>query len=173
MNKKPIKLINLAALSKSRLNLDIKNPKRDFATKLSSLTLLKIAPIFHICRPLCVKNFTKRLFHQKTCLKKRAKKYPDAWTSGQEEKVIAVILLHQAFCFLLLNLFLKRLDDVLKRLKNEKEINIKLKEYRKSNCRDLFKQDAFDVYIDHLSEVTQSIEKTIQNLKLHIKPNEE
>ncbi len=71
------------------------------------------------------------------------------------------------------NLFLKRLDDVLKRLKNEKEINIKLKEYRKSNCRDLFKQDAFDVYIDHLSEVTQSIEKTIQNLKLHIKPNEE
>ncbi len=71
------------------------------------------------------------------------------------------------------NLFLKRLDDVLKRLKNEKEINIKLKEYRKSNCRDLFKQDAFDVYIDHLSDVTQSIEKTIQNLKLHIKPNEE
>ncbi|UUV22690.1 GbsR/MarR family transcriptional regulator [Paenimyroides aestuarii] len=71
------------------------------------------------------------------------------------------------------NLFLKRLDDVLKRLKNEKEINIKLKEYRQSTCRDLFKQEAFDVYIDHLSDVTQSIEKTIQNLKLHIKPNEE
>lgn len=71
------------------------------------------------------------------------------------------------------NLFLKRLDDVLKRLKNEKEINIKLKEYRQSTCRDLFKQEAFDVYIEHLSDVTQSIEKTIQNLKLHIKPNEE
>lgn len=71
------------------------------------------------------------------------------------------------------NLFLTRLEDVLKRLKNEKEINLKLKEYRKSNCRDLFKQEAFDLYLDHLSDVTVSIEKTIQNLKLHIKPNEE
>lgn len=86
MNKKPIKLINLAALSKSRLNLDIKNSKRDFATKLSSLTLLKIAPIFHICRQLCVKNFTKRLFHQKIRLKKRAKKIPrcvNIWAGGK------------------------------------------------------------------------------------------
>ncbi len=71
------------------------------------------------------------------------------------------------------NQFLMRLEDVLKRLKSEKEINLKLKEYRKSNCNELFKAQAFDVYIDHLNDVTQSIEKTIQNLKLHIKTNEE
>ncbi len=71
------------------------------------------------------------------------------------------------------NLFLTRLEDVVKRLKNEKEINIKLKEYRKVNCNDMFKQEAFDVYINHLNDVTLSIEKTILNLKLYIKPNEE
>lgn len=71
------------------------------------------------------------------------------------------------------NLFLTRLEDVVKRLKNEKEINIKLKEYRKANCNDMFKQEAFDVYINHLNDVTLSIEKTILNLKLYIKPNEE
>ena len=42
---------------------------------------------------------------------------------------------------------------------------MKLKEYRKSNCNELFKQEAFDIYIYHLDEVTQSIDKTIQNLK--------
>jgi DNA-binding transcriptional regulator GbsR (MarR family) len=70
------------------------------------------------------------------------------------------------------NLFLMRLEMVSKRLKSEKEINNKLREYRKSNCNELFKQEAFDIYNFHLEEVTQSIDKTIQNLKLHIKSNE-
>lgn len=65
-----------------------------------------------------------------------------------------------------------RLEMVSKRLKSEKEINNKLKEYRKSNCNELFKQETFDIYNFHLDEVTQSIDKTIQNLKLHIKSNE-
>lgn len=35
-----------------------------------------------------------------------AKKYPDALTSGQEEKYIAGILLGQAFCFLWASIFI-------------------------------------------------------------------
>lgn len=70
------------------------------------------------------------------------------------------------------NLFLNRLELVSKRLKNEKDINIKLKSYREAAGNDLFKQELFDIYIYHLNEVTQSIDKTIDNLKLHINSDE-
>jgi len=70
------------------------------------------------------------------------------------------------------NLFLMRLEMVSKRLKSEKEINKKLKEYRAETGNELFKQELFDIYIYHLNEVTQSIDKTIDNLKLHIHSNE-
>lgn len=45
---------------------------------------------------------------QKTtdCKQNIAKKYPDALTSGQEEKYIAGILLGQAFCFLWASIFI-------------------------------------------------------------------
>lgn len=70
------------------------------------------------------------------------------------------------------NLFLMRLEMVSKRLKSEKEINMKLKEYRKSNCNELFKEETFDIYNFHLDEVTKSIDKTIKNLKFHFNSNE-
>jgi len=67
------------------------------------------------------------------------------------------------------NLFLIRMEDVYKRLIREKTITQKLRVYRKTQGNELFKQEEVDVYISHLDNVTESIEKTIQNLKLHIK----
>lgn len=67
------------------------------------------------------------------------------------------------------NLFLIRMEDVYKRLIREKTITQKLRAYRKTQGNELFKQEEVDVYISHLDNVTESIEKTIQNLKLHIK----
>lgn len=71
------------------------------------------------------------------------------------------------------NFFLMRLEDVNIRLIREKEINEKLKEYRKEDGNTMFHKDEFDYYLSHLHDVTSSVEKTIENLKLHIKPNEE
>lgn len=70
------------------------------------------------------------------------------------------------------NLFLIRMEDVYKRMVREREISIKLREYRKSQCNELFKEEEFDFYISHLENATTSIEKTIQNLKLYINTNE-
>lgn len=70
------------------------------------------------------------------------------------------------------SLFLMRLEDVHKRLTQEMEINLKLRGYRKAKCSELFREDEFDFYISHLSLATQSIEKTIQKLKLYINTNE-
>lgn len=70
------------------------------------------------------------------------------------------------------NLFLLRLEDVYERLMREKEINEKLREYRKEKDSLIFNQEEYEYYIAHIDEVTKSIEKTIQNLKLHINSNE-
>lgn len=71
------------------------------------------------------------------------------------------------------NLFLKRLEDVKERLTEEKRVYVKIREYKEENAKTLFKPEVFNFYILHLDDVINSIEKTIQNLKLHIKPNEE
>jgi len=70
------------------------------------------------------------------------------------------------------SLFLMRLQDVHQRLIREREISRKLRSYRKINNDELFKQEEYDFYVGHLNEVTESLEKTIQNLKLHINSNE-
>lgn len=70
------------------------------------------------------------------------------------------------------NFFLMRLEDVNKRLIREKEINEKLKEYRKEDGDTMFHKDEFDYYLTHLHDVTSSVEKTIENLKLHINNHE-
>ena len=61
-----------------------------------------------------------------------------------------------------------RLEEVNVRLIREKEINEKLKEYRKEDGDTMFHKDEFDYYLTHLHDVTSSVEKTIENLKLHI-----
>lgn len=66
------------------------------------------------------------------------------------------------------NFFLMRLEDVNKRLIREKEINEKLKEYRKEDGDTMFHKNEFDQYLSHLHDVTLSLQKTIENLKLHI-----
>jgi len=66
------------------------------------------------------------------------------------------------------NFFLMRLEEVNVRLIREKEINEKLKEYRKEDGDTMFHKDEFDYYLTHLHDVTSSVEKTIENLKLHI-----
>lgn len=71
------------------------------------------------------------------------------------------------------NLFLKRLDDVKERLTEEKKIYSKIRAYKQTNSKTLFKPEAFNFYILHLDDAINSIEKTIKNLKLHIKSNEE
>lgn len=71
------------------------------------------------------------------------------------------------------NLFLKRMEDVKERLTEEKKVYTKIREYKRTNATTLFKHEAFNFYILHLDDAINSIEKTIQNLKLHIKPNEE
>lgn len=71
------------------------------------------------------------------------------------------------------NLFLKRMEDVKERLTEEKKVYTKIREYKKTNATTLFKPEAFNVYILHLNDAINSIEETIKNLKLHIKPNEE
>lgn len=70
------------------------------------------------------------------------------------------------------NLFLKRLEDVQERLREEKKVYSKIREFKKSKIPVLFKDEAFALYISHLEDATDSITKTIQNLKLHIKTNE-
>lgn len=70
------------------------------------------------------------------------------------------------------NLFLKRLEDVQERLIEEKKIYTKIRDYKKSNTNVLFKDEAFSLYITHLEDASNSITKTIKNLKLHIKTNE-
>lgn len=71
------------------------------------------------------------------------------------------------------NLFLKRMEDVKERLTEEKKVYTKIRDYKKTNATTLFKPEEFNVYILHIDDAISSIEKTIQNLKLHIKPNEE
>ncbi len=68
--------------------------------------------------------------------------------------------------------FLLRLEDVHKRLVSEKEINEKLRQHRRKHKDELFNKEEYDYYVAHISEVTKSLEKTIQNLKLHINSNE-
>ena len=70
------------------------------------------------------------------------------------------------------DLFLMRLEDVYKRLQREKYINIELQKYRNNNDPSLFDQSAVTLYLSHLDEVTASIHKTIENLKLHIENHE-
>ncbi len=70
------------------------------------------------------------------------------------------------------NLFLKRLEDVKERLTEEKRIYTKIREYKETNAKMLFKPEVFDFYIRHLEDATHSIENTIKNLKLYINPNE-
>ena len=50
----------------------------------------------------------------------------------------------------------------------KKETKEKLKEYRKEDGDTMFHKDEFDYYLTHLHDVTSSVEKTIENLKLHI-----
>nr|WP_297308856.1 hypothetical protein [uncultured Flavobacterium sp.] len=69
-------------------------------------------------------------------------------------------------------LFLQRLHDVNERLENEKNIYVKLKEYKLNACNQVFDIRAFDIYIDHLSQVTDSLDKTIKNINLYINQNE-
>lgn len=71
------------------------------------------------------------------------------------------------------NLFLMRLEDVQERLLHEMDVYSKLRSYKQTNANMLFNQEAFDFYIGHLAETTNSLEKTIQNLKLYIRKNEE
>lgn len=66
------------------------------------------------------------------------------------------------------NFFLMRLEEVNTRLIREKEINEKLKEYRKEDRDTMFHKNEFDQYLSHLYDVTLSLQKTIENLKLHI-----
>lgn len=68
--------------------------------------------------------------------------------------------------------FLLRLEDVYERLMREKEINEKLREYRKEQDNLMFNKEEYEYYVTHLDEVTKSILKTIQNLKLHNNSNE-
>lgn len=69
-------------------------------------------------------------------------------------------------------LFLQRLHEVFYRLEKEKNIVEQLKEYKLNASNQVFDAKAFDIYIDHLSQVTNSINKTIQNLNLYINQNE-
>lgn len=70
------------------------------------------------------------------------------------------------------NLFMKRLEDVRERLLEEKNVYIKIREYKKTNATVLFNDEAFDYYITHLDGATHSIENTIKNLKRYIDTNE-
>lgn len=70
------------------------------------------------------------------------------------------------------DLFLMRLQDVYKRLQQEKHINSQLQKYRNNNNPSIFDPNAVALYISHLDEVTSSIHKTIENLKLHIDNHE-
>jgi DNA-binding transcriptional regulator GbsR (MarR family) len=70
------------------------------------------------------------------------------------------------------DLFMKRLNDVYERLENEKEVYKELKEYKMDVSNQVFNSTTFDIYIDHLDQVTDSLDKTIQNLNLYIKSNE-
>ena len=69
-------------------------------------------------------------------------------------------------------LFLMRLLDVEERLISEKNVYLKLKDYKMTNSNQMFKPETFDLYIEHLAEVTTSIENTIQNLNIYISKNE-
>lgn len=69
-------------------------------------------------------------------------------------------------------LFLTRLTDVQERLENEKNVYMKLKEYKIEKSNQMFKKETFDLYIDHLDQVTSSLQNTIQNLNLYISKNE-
>jgi len=69
-------------------------------------------------------------------------------------------------------LFLTRLMDVQERLDSERNVYVKLKEYKIEKSNQMFKKETFDLYIDHLNQVSTSIEKTIKNLNLYISQNE-
>lgn len=69
-------------------------------------------------------------------------------------------------------LFLMRLKEVQERLKREREIHSKLYAYRKSTNDDLFDKKKVELYLEHLADVTESIQSTITNLKSHIQTNE-
>lgn len=69
-------------------------------------------------------------------------------------------------------LFLMRLLDVEQRLISERNVYLKLKDYKMTNSNQMFKAETFDLYIEHLAEVTTSIEHTIQNLNIYISKNE-
>lgn len=69
-------------------------------------------------------------------------------------------------------LFLTRLMDVQERLESEKNIYVKLKEYKIEKSTQMFKKETFDIYIDHLDQCTSTIDKTIKNLNLYISQNE-
>lgn len=69
-------------------------------------------------------------------------------------------------------LFLTRLNDVFERLENEKQVYKELKDYKMNISNRIFNTTTFDIYIDHLDQVTDSLDKTIQNLNLYINQNE-
>lgn len=69
-------------------------------------------------------------------------------------------------------LFLTRLMDVQERLESERNVYSKLKDFKTERSNLMFKKETFDLYIDHLSQATNSIKNTIQNLNLYINQNE-
>lgn len=68
--------------------------------------------------------------------------------------------------------FLLRLENVYERLTKEKEINEKLRAYRKHHNNLMFNEEEYEFYVEHINEVTTSLKNTIENLKLHNDSNE-